>query len=241
MLASMSATFLLMSPLPASALVELEAECTRAIDEYLGEHPDCEDECGEIGVGGFIPTADEVRAAHRQYRLALPAEVLTRLAECKSVLSIDHPGDPDVDKLLVSVLRFLLLRIGIGLVLLNDYPLETSDAVLMRLKKKRGAPGFDHVAAPPKPQPQAAQPRKERPGEVRSLRLSEQLSNVMYDRDLAIDFERVASRLPPLSLAYAKLLLEEGAQSDARAAKTLAVSRAELDTAVTALAEALER
>lgn len=123
----MSATFRLLAPLLPREMLDLEAACEREVEAYLHEHPDCEDEWGEIVAGGPLPTREEVVAAYRLYRLDLSDEVLERLDACQSSLSIDRPGDLDTDRLQVSVLRLFLERAGRALVMFNDYPLVPAE------------------------------------------------------------------------------------------------------------------
>ena len=141
--ARMSATFYLFALLRPREMFELEAACEREVEAYLGAHPDCADKWGELSAGGCsVPTRQEVIAAYRLYGLDLGDAILERLNACKSSLLIDKPGDLDTDRLQVSVLRFLIERVGQGLVMFNDYPLVPTEEALAMLRKKRGAPGF---------------------------------------------------------------------------------------------------
>jgi hypothetical protein len=221
---------MILTPLKERELFALEDECLRLVEQYVAEHPDCDDSWGDPSAGGTVPSEQDVRAAYRQHRLALPDAILERLSGCRSVLSIHQPGDLHSDKLQVSILRYFLERIGKGLVIFNDYPLELSDSVLSSLRKKRGAPGFnDLVAGPPKTR--SVRRRKERPGEVRAARILQRLEASMQDADLAIDLKRAWASLPELAVRYAHLLLAEGVQDDAHAAKTLHVDAEDLDGA----------
>lgn len=235
----MSATYSILSTLEPRALLELEQSAIRAVEEYLEEHPECEDEWGEMGAGGAIPGADEVREAYAKYGKVLDADVLERLARCRSVFSIDHPGDIDtVGGLQVSILRFLLERAGESLVLLNDYPFETGEVLLGRLALKPAAKGFGGEVLR-KRRPVAR--RDAKPGEVRAVRLLRVLERAVSDVRVAIDVKEALRRVGPMARNYGAVLLEEGAVPDARAAKALGVTQAELAAAADELERALFR
>ena len=139
----MSATYTILSSLEAKEMLDLEQACLRAVEEYLEEHPECEDDWGEMGAGGAIPRAEEVGEAYAERRLVPDADLIERLGRCRSAFSIDQPGDIEtVGGLQVSILRFLLERAGESLVLLNDYPFEKGDALLAKLRTRPGAKGF---------------------------------------------------------------------------------------------------
>lgn len=205
---------------------ELEAACERAVGAYREANPDCDDAWGEIMAGGEIPTREQVVGAYRRLRLELTADVVDRLEGCRSSLLIDRPGDIDTDRLQVSVLRYLLEGAGQGLVMFNDYPLVPTDQALTILRRKRGAPGFvTEVSAPEK---RAVKTRKERPGEVRALRVLEVLRSAAADPGVAIDVRRSLERASEGARRYASLLMTEGAMDDERAAKSLGVKQAAL-------------
>ena len=145
----MSATWQILSPLTPREMLDLEAECNRVVTDYLDDHPDCDDTWGELGAGGALPTQPEVVSAYQRYRLALPDVILEKLAACRSSMRIDRPGDLSVDRLQVSVLRYLVERAGDGLVLFNDYPFVLAARVLTDLRKAPSARGFTSDAPPP--------------------------------------------------------------------------------------------
>lgn len=238
----MSATYSILSSLSPKEMLALEQACIRAVEEYLEDHPDCEDEWGEMGVGGLgIPTADEAREAYARDRVPLDPEVIERLGRCQSVFSIDRPGDIEtVGGLQVSILRFLLERAGESLVLLNDYPFETGEALLAKLRKRRGAEGFgDSRSGPKKRRPVAR--REAKAGELRAIRVLDRLERAVKDPRVAIDVKQALRSVSELARSYGALLLEEGAISDARAQKALGVSKEELVDAADELDLALAR
>lgn len=235
----MSATYSILSPLAPKEMLDLEQRCLSAVEHYLEDHPDCEDEWGEMGAGGSIPRAEDVRSAYARYGLVLDDGVLERLGRCRSVFSIDRPGDIDtVGGLQVSILRFLLEAAGESLVLLNDYPFETGEALLAKLKKRRCAKDF---AAPRAVKRRDVARREAKPGELRALRMLRVLERAVSDVRVAIDVKQALHSVNPLAQSYAALLLEEGALPDAKAAKALGVSRAELGSAADQLERALIR
>jgi hypothetical protein len=235
----MSATYSIFSPLAPREMLELEQECTRAVEQYLEDHPDCDDEWGEMQAGGSIPRAEEVRTEYARLGLVLDADVLERLSRCGSVFSIDRPGDIEtMGGLQVSILRYVLQRTGEGLVLLNDYPFEPSEALLSKLRARRGASGFGVTSAPKR---RRALRREAKPGELRALRVLQVLERAVGDVRVAIDVKQGLRSVGELARNYAALLLEEGAQPDLRAAKALGVSRSELESAADELERALIR
>ena len=257
----MSATWTIYSPLAPQRMRSLEEECDQAVEEYLEEHPDCDDQCGEVLADGQLPDADEVTRGHERYRLPLPAAILERLAGCRSAMTIDRPGDLDGDPLQVSVLRFLLERAGEALVMLNDYPLRRSEELLAEIAQKPGAAGFldddddergdeadEADEADEEDEPRSAPPRSSRQGglgglaamaggQERAARLEQILNSARDNPELSIEVIEVLRKTPDLGRRYAALLMEEGAMPDAMAARSLNAPRDE----ITAAADALDR
>lgn len=235
----MSATYSILSTLEPKAMLELEQAVIGAVEEYLEEHPDCDDDWGEMGAGGHIPSADEARDAYARYRLKLEPDVLERLGRCRSVLGIDNPGDIATEGgLQVSILRFLLERAGESLVLLEDYPFEKGEVLLGKLAKQRGAKGFGQAPAPKR---RSVAKRDAKPGELRALRVLGVLERAVNDVRVAIDVKAALHSVSETARNYGALLLEEGAVTDAQAAKALGVSQAELVAAADELERALRR
>lgn len=235
----MSATFTILSPLDPKRMIDVENAVEVALEQYLEDHPDCDDDWGQMGPGGLLPSLDEVRAAYARYGLTLEQDVLARFQRCRSAFTIDRPGDIEVaGGLQVSLLRFLLEEIGESLVLLNDYPFETSEALLTRLKKRRSAPGFGKSSAP-KRRPVAR--RDEKPGELRAIGILRLLERAMSDVRVAIDVKAALAKVSASAQRYAVFLLEEGAESDAKAAKALGMTKAELLEVAEELETALRR
>jgi hypothetical protein len=234
----MGTTWLLLSPFTSKKMLALKQECEAVVKEYRDAHPDLADTCGELAVGTDVPTPDEVEAAHDERDLPLSDAVLKRLARCRTSLTIDEPGDLEVDRLQLSVLRFLLERLGKGLVKLEDYPLETSDEVLERLKEQRGAPGFDGDEDE-EVEDDDEVAHKAIVGLERATRILAVFKATDRNVDLAIDVRRAFGRISELARRYGALIYEEGPVSDSQAAKALGVSADDLVAAAVSLDEAL--
>jgi len=185
-----------------------------------------------------VPDRAEVLAEYRRYQLELPERVLHRLHACRSSLVIEDPGDLAESPLQVSLLRFLLERVGHGLIMFGDYPLEPTEQVLEELRTRHGAPGFDE-------RPGAARGHRESraqretphapPTEVRAVRILELLKSAESSVELAIDVRDILSRASPLARRYAALIYEEGAIDDLKASRLLGVSADELEPEARAL------
>ena len=77
----------------------------------------------------------------------------------------------------------------------------------------------------------APKQREAKAGEVRALRVLARLTRAMHDVRVAIDVKAALQRVSEAARNYGALLLEEGAITDAKAAKALGVSRADLAAA----------
>lgn len=142
----MSAEYVVMSPLPPAELEEVERRCRKLV----AAHADTGDEWGEFYLGGMIPSPEE--AADMVWlpgdRGVAPRDsaetrrVLDRLATIRSAITIERPGYLDIDRMQVSILRYLIEHAGAGLVLLVD-ALELSESVLEDLASKQGVDDFE--------------------------------------------------------------------------------------------------
>ena len=249
----MSATWWIYSPIAPQAMRDLEAECERAVEAFLEEHPGCDDEVAEVLAGGELRSLDEVKEGYARYRMKLPPAVVARVEACRSVMTLERPGDLGVDALQVSVLRYLLERTGEALVMFNDYPLVPSEGALENLAEKEGVEGFGAAPDAPKPR-QARKPatagsaragstkaatakvEEDASGEERAARVEHLLSAARDNPELSIDVVEVLRKTPDLGRRYAALLIEEGSQADASAAKTLRATPEE----IAAVADKLE-
>lgn len=168
----MSGTITLLSPLTQDEMIDLELACGKALDDWFVEHPDEDDDTGEMGAMGSIPSLEEVSKAYGDASLELPKDVEKRLAACRSAFTIDNPGDFETTGgLQVSVLRFLLQRVGKSLVLVDDYPFETSEGMLKQLESVPAVEDFgEEPAAAPKKR--RAAPRIGDDGQARAERVA---------------------------------------------------------------------
>ena len=231
----MGVTWRILSPVSARDMLEVERECERALEDYLGRHPEAGKRWGEFTSGGALPVRGDVEREYRRLNLRLPPPVRERLESCRSVMSIDGPADLRSSPLQVSLLRFILARAGEGLMIFNDYPFEETEAVLEGLRSRRGAPDFPE-------EPRKERPRRaggERPPEVRGLHILEVVRHAETNMELAVDLRDALSRLPPLSRRYLALLYEEGMVDDLKASRLLGVKPEELDPAIELLDRAL--
>jgi hypothetical protein len=237
----MSATYTLLSPLPQTEMIDLELECGRALDAWFTEHPDDDDDTGEMGAMGTVPALSEVQDAYKKLGLELDPAIGERLAACRSAFTIDNPGDIETTGgLQVAILQFLLARAGESLILLNDYPFETSESLLERLKSVPSVEGFGEEPEPaPKRRRPVAMPSAD--GEARAERVLRILESAMNNVNRAIDVKNALHRVSESSRTYGALLLEEGAMPDEKAAQTLGFELTALTEAADELEKALTR
>jgi hypothetical protein len=190
-----------------------------------------------------MPPAKELEALYKHLGLSLPKEILKRYKACKSVMTLDKPGDFQADgsRVLVSTLRYLLARMGDGaLVLQNDPPLVAAEDLVAKLFKCKGLPGFDEEEKSDKPERRKAPAaRAEKPGELRAVRVSQALEVLMNDPELALDLRDELQNVPKLAQQYAALILQNGVLADAAAAKKLGVREEALVEAADELDEML--
>lgn len=234
----MGVTYSIYTPLDPSRVVALEAQFDRVLNEWLEEHPDEVDGCGEVFAGGGpVPSRAEAIAAHEHYSEPISEEMLTRLERCRGCLTIDHPvWDSPLQN---AALVWILERTGDAVCILNDYPLVSSDVLLKRLARERRARDFG--VPPPEPKKRTVKQRKARPGELRALRAHAVLAEAAEDADTGIDVRQALQRVSEDAQRYAELLLEEGAQADADAGHALGWEAARLTAAADELDHALRR
>lgn len=140
--------YVIFSPKAPAEFADVEAECRTLVDNWLVAHDGVDEPFEDFDLGGRIPTPEEAatlvwdidgnRAAEDSPELA---EVLSRLATVRSVITISRPEDPSVSPLVVSLLRFLIRGAGEGLVQFVDV-LDTTERALESLVDKTEAPDF---------------------------------------------------------------------------------------------------
>ncbi len=237
----MSATYTLLSPLSQTEMIDLELECGRALDAWFTEHPDDDDDTGEMGAMGSVPSLAEAQEAYAKLNLELDEAIEKRLATCRSAFTIENPGDIDTTGgLQVAVLQYLLERAGESLILLNDYPFETNESLLERLKSVPSVEGFGEEPAPA-PRRRRVPPMVSADGEARAERVLRILEGAMNNVNRAIDVKNALHRVSESARTYGALLLEEGAMPDEKAAQTLGFELAALTEAADELEKALTR
>lgn len=226
----------LLSPRPAHEIEQLAAACARAVAAFRaarGPHA-----CGEVTAGGPRPTAGQVVAAYRAMGLNATVQLVERLDDCESVLTIERPADLDTAPLQVAVLRALLDEMGRGLVLLDGFPLLTPDEARRRLQGKRTVRGFAAMLRGADAEEEA--PEEERVISDRAANILARFEAAEEDPDLALDLSGALRRLPELCVRYARLLVEQGALPDTEAARRLGVSEKALADAAAKLAAVVE-
>lgn len=227
-------------------MTKLETAFEQYFEAYVDVNGDVIDEdepVPDVIAGGLMPPAKELQALYAHLQLDLPKEILKRYRACRSVVTLDKPGDLETEgsRVLVSTLRYLLARVGEGaLILQNDPPLVTAETLLAKVRKMKGLPGFDEevtASLAEKRKPPAA--RAEKPGEVRAVRVSQSLDALMNDPELALDLREALQDIPKIGQQYAALILQHGVMADAAAAKKLGVREEALTEAADELDEML--
>lgn len=233
----MSWTWFVYTQLPAKGLLEIEEELERALTEWVEERGDEASEelletCGQVGPGGPVPPVDDVVATNARFGRRVDPEVLERLATCRSSLAIDRIRGSGLEHpLQVSVLKFILDRTGDSLVDWGDHQIALAERALEDLGKYRAR----RFGETPTALRKATRTRKERPGELRSVRIWNAIQHCADDPDSSIDLSRARSAMTKIQSAYLELLAANGAMDDRQAASALGVSPSELDGELDAL------
>lgn len=227
-------------------MTKLETTYEQYFEAYAdvnGDELDDDDSVPDVVAGGAMPPAKELEALYKHLGLTLPKEILKRYRACKSVLTLDNPAVLETGhaRAFVAILRYLLVRVGEGaLVLQNDPPLIPAEELLAKLRKEKGLPGFDEEEKSEKAaRVKAPAARAEKPGEGRAIRVSQALDVLMNDPELALDLRHVLQELPKLAQQYAALILQHGVMADAAAAKKLGAREETLAEAADELDEVL--
>ncbi|MCB9546373.1 MAG: hypothetical protein H6706_11020 [Myxococcales bacterium] len=135
----------LLSPRAPHELEALVEGCNGAIEAFREQRP--EDACGQVALGGDVPTSAQIVATYRALDLPVTDRLLARLQACSQAIVIRDPADPQQSPLQASALRFLLDQFGGGLVLLDAFPLRTAEEVAAGvLRGTRSLRGFGALA-----------------------------------------------------------------------------------------------
>jgi hypothetical protein len=236
----MAFTWFIYSPKTQKEMLEIQDELQRELEIWVEEQGDegaeeLSDTCGEVGPGGRIPSREEVIRSNGSFGRAIDPKALARLEKCRASIEIDRVrGGATEHPLQVAVLRFLLERTGESIIDWGEHTLETSEKAAARLAKARS-----RKLGSPTPVAKPVRVRKEKKGEVRSVRIVDALERCASDADLRIDLRRLADATTPLQRKYLELLRNSGAMDDAKAATLLKTDIAKVEAELDALEEKL--
>jgi hypothetical protein len=228
----MSWTWFIYSPLSMNEVLAVQSDLEQALEAWVEERgeeaaEELMETCGEVGPGMPVPSSDDVIRYNENFRQTVDPDVLKRLATCRTSLAIDRIRESGVEHpLQVSVLRFLVERLGACLVDWGDHQIALSERVLDDLKKHRSR---GRLGATRQRERKPIRQRKERPGEVRSLRIYNAIERCSSDPDLSIDLRRLLPSMTAIQTAYLRLLETAGVMDDRRAAAELKVGADELN------------
>jgi hypothetical protein len=225
----------ILTPLTIDETSALERGVDAAIDAFLTEHPETTDTYGEVSAVDGVPSADELPGAK------LAKATLEKLKRCQSSIFIESPGDLDDDPLQVAILRWLVERAGDCLVSLGAPPYLTLAQLEKRLAKLPVAEDFDAIAAEALSADEDDRPRTGRKTMSRAERILAVLEAAEDNADLKLDLRAAIGRAPERVRQYGLTLVELGPVDDARAAKELGLSTAELEPVAAALDALVER
>jgi hypothetical protein len=231
----------ILTPLTIDETSALERGVDAAIDAFLTEHPETTDTYGEVSAVDGVPSADELQAEYTEAGAKLAKATLDKLKRCQSSIFIESPGDLDEDPLQVAILRWLVERAGDCLVSLGAPPYLTLAQLEKRLAKLPLAEDFDAIAAEALSADEDDRPRTGRKTLSRAERILAVLEAAEDNADLKLDLRAAIGRAPERVRQYGLTLVERGPVDDARAAKELGLSAAELEPIAAALDALVER
>jgi hypothetical protein len=154
------ARWLVYSPLGAAELEKVEASYQLAVARHGETHPGATASLGSLQPAPAVPRAAEATAAFRAADKPAPPLVLARLKGCRRGLMIIEPAELETDRAQVSAVRFLLQRLGQGLVDWGDGQLQPTEEALRSLEAHLDAGAWDPSAPAA---PQAALPQVRNP------------------------------------------------------------------------------
>jgi hypothetical protein len=233
----MGETWSIYTQLSLSEARTLEDEYFRAVEAFLETKKIEPGVYGEVAAIGSAPSIEEIRRAHKG--MEIPEEIKARIDEAQSTIEIEGAAELAESTVQVSLLRFLLEKAGNAVMDWGDYRLELSEDALESLDDYKSAGEVGSASA--KKGGTKTVHRKERPGELRSVDILAVLERSQHDPDLLFDLRRLVSSLPELAQRYLEHIVDEGAVSDADAAKALGVPTETLDPVVESVHKAITR
>ena len=201
-------------------VLRVESKLEAALESFSEEHPETDDAIpAEGGLGQKPPTPEQLIANLASSDTPPAAKLLERLALCRATYEIRKPPAPDESPLYVSILSFLLENLAPCLIGDPNH-LSWGETELKSLSHldSRGRLGLEPKA---EPAPPAVKRRKERPGELRALRILAKVDAARADPELARDLRTALVNASPHARAYVTLLVDEGVLPDAAAKKKL--------------------
>lgn len=218
-----------LSPQDASTL---EERYVAVLEAHFDERPEAQavERVGAVTASALVPSLAEILGPLGLEKRGQPPPVLERLERCRSMLTVDRPGQLDLDRLQVSALRFLLEQAAPCVVGGLEDRLELGEKALSSLRRYRSAGPLEGKPEPPVT-PRPVRRRAERPGEVRAMRLLAALRALEDDPLLEEQARARVRAVPELGRRYLRYLLEEGTGNDTDVARALGVPRPELELA----------
>lgn len=240
----MGITWQILSPLSLEDMIAVEEECLDLIDAFLKGHPHCSEQYGEVSAGGPLISEEDAVEAYRDSDTPLPKSTLKLLNDCQSGLFIERPGTLEVAALQVSILDYLLTRIGQALILFNDFPLKTTEEVQSDIKELPRSREFDRLWQGGEDVDSEEASEKGSDEVQRSTQLLDRLESALGNPMMAIDLKHAMIKGSEAMRCYAACLLQKGAMGLWRAAELLEIDRDtaeaasnELDKVLTSLLE----
>ncbi len=190
---------------------------------------------GDITVEDAVPNGDDVAELSDAYGRDVSDEVLDRLDECRSALSVERNGVQDLDGIQVSILRYLIEHAGPCLVDWGDMQIVLSEDILQEIGEYPSVGDLGNPGEPaPEPEPvtETAELTEEGPNAVGFARAAETekaIDAVSEDPFLQRRFVRLLEKYPDYVKSYVALLSERGALGDKAAAKKLGVPLKKLE------------
>ncbi len=220
----------------------LEERARDAIDRVLEARPDLlgrkKGSWGDITVEEAVPSADDAAELGEAYGRVVSDEVLDRLDDCRTSISVERDGVNELDPLQVSLLRFLLDSTGPALVDWGDLQIVRSEDVLDELDD------FDDAGDLATGLPRPARPRAasasvgaeptsaaDSSGVDRAREVITALETIATDPFVAKRLARGWPSYPEFVRRWVTALQQRGPVADAAAVRELGVDADEFESA----------